>query len=987
MTDLLRFLRGLTALALVLGITLGTPVLLLRIGRVPSAEALSDLFAPDNGQLLLMALTVFGWLAWGVFAASIILESLALLSGQRLRVRVPGLGAPRGIAAGLLLSIAAMMPVSAHAQPVATPPAGAPQAHDRIAAEKPATDQDGPSRGEAKEPASDEENRSARKQEEGALRYTVRRGDDLWSIAERFYGDGLAWSRIVAANPMIAAPDQIDIGWELILPGLEPPSSAAEDEAPPGPRQPTAAPVGDARADEGGSASASGSAAGVPKDTAPVDGRAPATEAPAPAGGAHDAHPSEAMDLVAYVTAGISSLTAAALLAQLASRRTNQLALREAGRRIVHPAPSAQRLETALGRAQDPLSLRTLDLSLRALGRHYRQAQERLPALGVVLVEGEAIILEVDRVPDRIPPGFHADHRRLWVGPREAESLAAQADDLASEPSPYPALVCLGKTSEESLLLVDLESLGALGLTGPSLAVDGMLDSLLLELSSSWWGRGQSIAVVDGDAELVAALDDPSVRVADDLGRLLDDLEAETRRRTPARPEAHPRDVRCEADFTDAWRPRVILVCRRLSPPERGRVIALAPDVVVVAADGDLPGARIVPGPAPSRLPSGHTFQAQAMSRRSRNELVELLRATTTAATTPASWWSAVWEARAGDGEPWATVRAAQADLPAADDDDGPARASSDVSAEIEPASDHSPGAVPARSAGIVRPALAPSNWTSDGATILSLAARRAANHFEEPAVHSHEPVLHPDQPTIFLLGPVELLGARGERPTRAVRQCLEYVAWLLENPGATASMMSNALFVAEGTRRSNMSRLRTWLGTDADGERHLPEAYSGRIHLHPEVTSDWNRIQLLTIGGVNRTTDANLMAVLELVRGAPLADAAPGQWHWAEELRTDMSSLIRDVGLVACERALGRGDVDGARWAVNRALVAAPEDECLLVARVRIEHRAGNRSEVERLALRLVRSARKLNVDLAEDTVTLLQEVMEGQPRARELG
>lgn len=253
----------------------------------------------------------------------------------------------------------------------------------------------------------------------------------------------------------------------------------------------------------------------------------------------------------------------------------------------------------------------------------------------------------------------------------------------------------------------------------------------------------------------------------------------------------------------------------------------------------------------------------------------------------------------------------------------------------------------------------------------------------------AHEPVLHPThtdpaQPTVLLVGPVDLAGARGERPARAARQCMEYAAWLLEHPGATASMMASALFVAEGTRRSNMSRLRAWLGAAADGERYLPEAYSGRIQLHSGVTSDWNRMQLLTIGGVNRAAEDNLRAVLQLVRGAPLADAAPGQWHWAEELRTDISSLVRDVGLVLCDRGLASGDIDLARWAVNRALVAAPEDERLLVARVRTEHRAGNHSEVDRLALRLVRSARQLNIDLAEDTVTLLQEVLEGRPRER---
>ncbi len=235
-------------------------------------------------------------------------------------------------------------------------------------------------------------------------------------------------------------------------------------------------------------------------------------------------------------------------------------------------------------------------------------------------------------------------------------------------------------------------------------------------------------------------------------------------------------------------------------------------------------------------------------------------------------------------------------------------------------------------------------------------------------------------------MGPVELVGARGETPTRARRQCIEYCAWLLENPNATSAMMANALFVAEGTRRSNMSRLRAWLGDDGAGEPYLPDAYSGRISLHSAVSSDWQRIQLLTFGGIDRCAEGNLVQALELVRGAPIADAAPGQWHWAEELRTDIASMVRDIGLVLGARALERGDLDLARWAANRALIAAPEDERLLCLRVRIEHRANNPAEVERLALRMVRHARRLNIDLDEETVELLQQVMEGQPRSRGL-
>jgi len=154
---------------------------------------------------------------------------------------------------------------------------------------------------------------------------------------------------------------------------------------------------------------------------------------------------------------------------------------------------------------------------------------------------------------------------------------------------------------------------------------------------------------------------------------------------------------------------------------------------------------------------------------------------------------------------------------------------------------------------------------------------------------------------------------------------------------------------------------------------------------LHGTVTSDWHEVQLLLAPGVDRVGDATLLTALEQVRGAPLADAAPGQWHWAEELRTDISSALRDVGVELAERALARGDTDLARWAAARALVVAPEDEQLLCARIRTEHRAGNREDVERLVGQVTRQARILGVDLLPETVEVCQQVIEGRLRARE--
>ena len=49
----------------------------------------------------------------------------------------------------------------------------------------------------------------------------ARRGDSLWKIAERHWGDGKEWRKIAAANPQLADPDMIRVGEELRLPARE----------------------------------------------------------------------------------------------------------------------------------------------------------------------------------------------------------------------------------------------------------------------------------------------------------------------------------------------------------------------------------------------------------------------------------------------------------------------------------------------------------------------------------------------------------------------------------------------------------------------------------------------------------------------------------------------------------------------------------------------------------------------------------------------
>lgn len=51
----------------------------------------------------------------------------------------------------------------------------------------------------------------------GGKSYTVKKGDTLWNIATRTYGDGKQYRKIVAANPSIKG-DKVSVGQKIVLP-------------------------------------------------------------------------------------------------------------------------------------------------------------------------------------------------------------------------------------------------------------------------------------------------------------------------------------------------------------------------------------------------------------------------------------------------------------------------------------------------------------------------------------------------------------------------------------------------------------------------------------------------------------------------------------------------------------------------------------------------------------------------------------------------
>ncbi len=987
-----RLIRGLGSLAVLLVGTAGVPAALAFLGGNPLPDELSwsamrrALAAPVEGTILVGLITIVGWLAWLVFVLSVFSELVALVSRQRIQIRLPGLDAPQRFAAGLLISVITMTstPYAVQADPDSSRQVAA-----APAASEPTAVIIEPSETQTPAPAAPRTERV-----DHANDHVVQAGDDLWSLAERYYGDGREWRKIAAANPTVltGGPDRLQVGWRLRILDLDQDlpagdrritvrrgdtlSSIAERElgsstrwtdifrinraqlsdpdelavgmrlVVPEAKKPAAKtkskPDDQQRQAQGPQQEQQRPASPAQPSAASAEPSIASAEPMASAGQQGDSSRTTATDTgptvdVSVVSlAGVGALLAAGVVGGLAWRRRIQLQTRAPGRRIVHPPSATRPVEVALGQRQRPLSLRTLDRAMRAIAAHCRASEIAPPPLQLALIGETEIELRLREACPSAPVGFTVRGRSWFLDQADVRYLKS-VPGLSEAARPWPALVSLGRDERERLVLGDLESFGLLELDADSgFPAADLLAAMAVELSFSPWADEMIVTLLGGGDRLPEALGKHNVLRTTDCDGMLDRLEHRAAMQREHRRHPVLSQHRIDPDLADPWAPEVVLVEQELSAVQRARLSA------VINTEPRVATAAVVAGPVPGAAwsmrgdgssaerrvvlePTGLSLSPQWLEHQELTAVVDLVEGTGSADTTPAPWWS-------------------------------------DIAEQPDPPPDNV-------------------TYLDGRSTTWGMASTAERALIMEAAMDPDRTVHHP---TLQMLGPIELLGAKGTAPARAAKQCLEYCGWLLENPGTSAQAMVAALAVAEGTRRSNMSRLRSWLGTSPVGDAYLPDAYTGRITLHPAVSSDWQRLQILTSAGVNRASDDSLRAALELVRGAPLADAAPGQWHWAEELRTDMISCVRDIGLELADRALLAGEVELARWAAARALFAAPGDELLLAARIRTEHAAGNAAETERLALQLAAQARTLGVDLDAETVSLLQRVMEGQVRAR---
>ncbi|MGH9225179.1 MAG: AfsR/SARP family transcriptional regulator [Acidimicrobiales bacterium] len=164
------------------------------------------------------------------------------------------------------------------------------------------------------------------------------------------------------------------------------------------------------------------------------------------------------------------------------------------------------------------------------------------------------------------------------------------------------------------------------------------------------------------------------------------------------------------------------------------------------------------------------------------------------------------------------------------------------------------------------------------------------------------------------------------------------------------------------------MSRARTAVGQDADGNSVLPKTRNGYYGLAGSGWgSDWRDFRTLVrradgapLGeGIDLLTEA-----LDLVEeGVPLSDLPPDGYSWAlTDLQDLVIARIVDAAETLAERALDAGDPARVEYAARKGLAVSPCREALWRARMQAAADTADRDALKRAYEGAKRAARSLD-------------------------